>query len=74
MAEGRAQSDWNVRRIGDEGIVECAEYCGRFRIRRSGVVQIIWSLGKGPAPKDVGPVGRAAHEAIDAAIRPQSGS
>jgi hypothetical protein len=56
----------NVR----EGTVSCPEYASRFKVRRSGAVQIIWSLGKGPPPGEDRPVGMAAQEAIDAVIRP----
>jgi hypothetical protein len=73
MASGREASDWTVEHTGDEGAIWCHEYRGRFRVRSAGVVQIIWQ-GGGPGPGEDGPVGRAAHEAIDAAIRPQSGS
>ncbi|KGM35700.1 hypothetical protein [Inquilinus limosus] len=72
MAKGHDPSDWTVKFSGDEGTIASEEYAGRFRVRPSGVVQIIWSLGKGPPPKEDGPVGRAAQEAIDAAIRPRA--
>ncbi|MGF6232033.1 hypothetical protein QFZ27_005988 [Inquilinus ginsengisoli] len=73
MASGRDASDWTVEHAGDEGAIWCHEYRGRFRVRNAGVVHIIWQ-GGGPGPAENGPVGRAAHEAIDAAIRSQSGS
>ena len=72
MAQGRDVSDWNVNRDGDQGVVACAEYAGRFKVKRSGVIQIIWLLDEGPGPEDDGPVGRAAQEAIEAAIRPRA--
>lgn len=59
---------------GDQGVVACAEYGGRFKVKQSGVIQITWLLDEGPGPEDEGPVSRAALEAIDAAIGPQSGS
>ncbi len=49
MAQGRDVSDWNVNRDGDQGVVACAEYAGRFKVKRSGVIQIIWLLMRGPA-------------------------
>ena len=69
---GRTPSDWTVRNIGGEGTVRCAGHYGRFRVRRDGVVKIIWQLGKGPGPEDSGPVNQAALEAIAAALWPQS--
>ncbi len=74
MARGHDASDWTVKHDGDQGTVVSAEYAGRFKVKQSGIVQIIWMLGKGPGPKEDGPISRAALEAIDAAIRPQSGS
>jgi hypothetical protein len=73
MTKGRDASDWTVKFAGDEGTVASDEYAGRFRVKPSGVIQIIWSEGKGPGPMNDGPARRAAHEAIDAAIRSQSG-
>lgn len=70
MAKGHDASDWTVKFAGDEGTVSCPEYAGRFKVRRSGAVQIIWSLGKGPPPEVDRPVGMAAQEAIDKVIRP----
>lgn len=72
MAKGHDASDWTVKHAGDEGTVTCAEYRGRFKVRPSGVVRIIWLEGKGPPPKEDRPVGIAAQEAIDAAIRPRA--
>lgn len=59
MAKGRDASDWTVRHDGDEGTIACPEYRGRFRVLRSGVVQIVWHAG-GPGPGEDGPVNRAA--------------
>jgi hypothetical protein len=72
MAEGLAASDWTVRFTGDEGTVECDEFSGRFKARADGDIDIIWQ--DGPEADASGPVERAAREAIDAVIRPQSGS
>jgi hypothetical protein len=72
MAEGRDASDWTVNHAGGEGTVACAEYRGRFRVKPTGVVQIIWLEGKGPSPGEDRPVGIAAQEAIDAALRPRA--
>jgi hypothetical protein len=74
MTRGRDASDWTVKFAGDEGTVSRDEYAGRFRVKTTGVIQITWTLGKGPPPTDDRPVVMAAQEAIDAAIRPQSGS
>lgn len=71
MASGRDASDWIVEHDGDEGTIRCPEYRGRFRVRNTGVAQIIWQDG-GPGPGEDGPVGRAAHEVIEAAIRPRA--
>lgn len=71
MAKGRDASDWTVRHDGDEGIVSCPEYRGRFKVMRTGVIKIIWHDG-GPGPGEDGPVNRAAQEAIDAAISPRA--
>lgn len=71
MAKGRDPGDWTVKHDGDEGTIRCAEYRGRFVVQRNGVVKIIWQ-GGGPGPGEDGPVGRAAQEAIDAAIRPRA--
>jgi uncharacterized protein YcnI len=72
MAKGRAAAGWTVTVDGDEGVVACAEYRGRYRVKRSGVVQIIWSLGKAPEPNDSGRVNQAAQAAIAAALRRSS--
>ncbi|MGF6227913.1 hypothetical protein QFZ27_001868 [Inquilinus ginsengisoli] len=73
MAKGRDASDWTIKFAGDEGTIQCEEYHGRFRVRSNGVIQIIWQDG-GAGPGEDRPVNMAAKEAIDAAIRPQSGS
>lgn len=70
MTKGHDASDWTVTHDGDEGTVACAEYRGRFRVKRTGVVQIIWSLGKGPAPGKDRAVGIAAQDAIAAVLWP----
>ena len=72
MAKGHDAADWTVLHSGDEGNISAGAYRGRFRVSHSGVVKIIWQ--QGPEPKVEGPINRAAQEAIDAAIRPQSGS
>lgn len=72
MAKGHDASDWSVEHAGDEGTIRCPEYRGRFRVDRRGVIQLIWQ--DGPEPREHGPVSQAAKEAIEAAIRPQSGS
>lgn len=69
MANGHKASDWTVEHDGDEGVVQCPEYRGRYRVKRTGVVQIIWLQGKGPPPQESGRVNQAAQQAIDAAIR-----
>ena len=69
MARGCDASDWIVSYEDDEGTVTCQEFRGRFRVQSSGVVQISWL--DGPEPEDVGPVRRAAQEAIDVAVRPR---
>lgn len=71
MAKGLKASDWTVRNLGGEGTVKCAEYRGRFRVRRDGVIKIIWQDG-GPLPGEDRPVNTAAQEAIGAAIRPRA--
>ena len=68
MAKGLTASDWTVRNLGGEGTVKCAEYRGRFRVRRDGVIKITWN-GGGPRADEEGPLTRAAQEAIAAAIR-----
>lgn len=70
MAKGRDASDWAVEHTGNEGAIRSAEYRGRFRVDRRGVIQIIWQ--DGPGPEDHGPVSQAAKEAIEAAIRPRA--
>jgi|GEM_PF-1130288 len=70
MAKGHDSSDWTVLHSGDEGTISGGAYRARFRVRSTGVVQIIWKIG--PEPKDEGPINRAAQEAIDAAIRPRA--
>jgi hypothetical protein len=71
MSYGLKASDWTVEHAGDEGTVACAEYLGRFRVDKSGIIRITWSTGPSWNGKKIG---RAAYEAIEAAIRPQSGS
>jgi hypothetical protein len=71
MATGHKASDWTVEHTGNEGIVACAEYLGRFRIDRDGAVRITWSPPPGPVA-DGETIRRAAQEAIDAAIRPRA--
>jgi hypothetical protein len=70
MAKGLEASDWTVEHTGDEGTIRSAEYRGRFKVRRSGIVQIVWQ--DGPGPKDASQIERAAQEAIEAAIRPRA--
>lgn len=68
MAKGHDPGDWTVHLDGDEGTIRSAEYRGRFRVSRIGVIKIIWQ-GGGPGPGEDGPVGRAAQDAIAAAMR-----
>ncbi len=70
MGKGHNASDWTVRHTGDEGTISAGDYRGRFRVRRGGIVQIIWQ--DGPEPRDAGPLEIAAQEAIEAAIRPRA--
>ncbi|MGL4962894.1 MAG: hypothetical protein ACRC67_16800 [Inquilinus sp.] len=70
MAKGHDASDWMVLHTGDEGTISGGAYRGRFKVRGTGVVQIIWKIG--PEPRDAGPVEIAAQEAIEAAIRPRA--
>ncbi|MGK9231994.1 hypothetical protein KXS07_13090 [Inquilinus limosus] len=72
MAHGHKASDWTVRHTTGEGTVDCGEYRGRFEVQPDGTIRITWQ--QGPGPEEDGAVGNAAREAIDAAIRPQSGS
>jgi hypothetical protein len=74
MTRGRDSADWTVKFAGDEGTVVSDEYAGRFSVKLSGVIEIIWLEGRGPPAEKEGPASRAALEAVDAAIRPQSGS
>jgi|AraplaDrversion2_2_1032049.scaffolds.fasta_scaffold87478_2 hypothetical protein len=71
MAKCLKASEWTVRNLGGEGTVKCAEYHGRFRVRRDGVIKIVWQDG-GAGSGEYGQVGRAALEAIEAAIRPRA--
>jgi len=71
MVMGRKASDWTVEHTGTEGTVACAEYLGRFQVDRNGAIRITWSPPPGPAV-DGEMIGRAAQEAIEAAIRPRA--
>ena len=48
MSQRRSSGDRTVEHDGDEGTIRSAEYRGRFKVRRGGIVQIIWQEVRSP--------------------------